>query len=116
MAESITQQRCVRCGRSWYPRSAQRPNRCPACNSPYWDRTRRSQIVEQITGIITQHPEWALEDARRVNAETGWTFDVRWGGGGGIYYSSDTDYTRVESAILSETELVRAWRMAQALR
>lgn len=31
--------RCYRCGHEWRPRK-QSPGRCPACNSPYWGRTR----------------------------------------------------------------------------
>lgn len=30
---------CKRCGHAWIPRTT-RPLRCPACNSPYWDRDR----------------------------------------------------------------------------
>ena len=32
---------CLRCGHKWHPRSDRRPDRCPKCNSPYWDRPRK---------------------------------------------------------------------------
>lgn len=32
---------CSRCGHTWSPRDmARRPQRCPSCKSPYWDRER----------------------------------------------------------------------------
>ena len=37
---TIEQLTCGRCGWEWYPRSPRRPNACPACKSPYWDRDR----------------------------------------------------------------------------
>jgi len=45
--------KCLRCGHSWTPRVAE-PRWCPACNSPYWNRPRRSSS--------TGDP---VEDARR---------------------------------------------------
>ena len=37
----IKQLKCLRCGRTWWPRSPQKPKFCPSCNSPYWDKPRR---------------------------------------------------------------------------
>ncbi len=34
--------RCLRCGHEWIPRSEARPGNCPKCNSPYWDKPRKS--------------------------------------------------------------------------
>lgn len=34
--------RCLRCSHTWYPRRPERPVVCPACNSPYWDKPRRT--------------------------------------------------------------------------
>jgi len=31
---------CLRCGWHWWPQRPARPARCPACNTPYWDRPR----------------------------------------------------------------------------
>lgn len=31
---------CKRCPHSWWPRSPERPIKCPKCGSPYWDRER----------------------------------------------------------------------------
>lgn len=30
---------CLRCGDHWVPRT-ERPVKCPACKSPYWDKPR----------------------------------------------------------------------------
>jgi len=38
---SLNQQRCYRCGKSWWPRQPRKPVRCPGCKSPYWDKPRR---------------------------------------------------------------------------
>jgi len=32
--------KCNRCGHKWFPRSPKEPERCPACNSPYWNKPR----------------------------------------------------------------------------
>jgi len=32
--------KCLRCGYQWQPR-IQHPQRCPKCNSPYWNKPRR---------------------------------------------------------------------------
>lgn len=31
---------CTRCGHTWVPRFDEPPERCPKCNSPYWNRLR----------------------------------------------------------------------------
>jgi DNA-directed RNA polymerase subunit RPC12/RpoP len=37
--------RCLRCGRSWYPRKPELPVRCPGCRSPYWQRPRPKKVT-----------------------------------------------------------------------
>lgn len=32
--------KCLRCGHTWTPRK-QNPERCPKCNSPYWNKPRK---------------------------------------------------------------------------
>ncbi len=32
--------RCLRCGHEWIPNKTEKPRLCPACHSPYWDRSR----------------------------------------------------------------------------
>ena len=34
---------CKRCGHTWHPRSVKEPKICPKCNSPYWNKERRSK-------------------------------------------------------------------------
>lgn len=31
---------CIRCSHEWRQRGDSSPERCPKCNSPYWDRLR----------------------------------------------------------------------------
>jgi NADH pyrophosphatase NudC (nudix superfamily) len=33
----------VRCGHKWWPKSPEKPRTCASCNSPYWDRLRKSE-------------------------------------------------------------------------
>ena len=34
---------CCRCGHVWRPRNIRiAPERCPKCNSPYWDKPRKT--------------------------------------------------------------------------
>jgi hypothetical protein len=33
---------CTRCHHKWLPRNSQPPKFCPGCNSPYWNKPRRS--------------------------------------------------------------------------
>ena len=42
----IYQFNCLRCAHVWWPRSYNLPRRCPACNSPYWDRPRRERKIK----------------------------------------------------------------------
>ena len=37
---------CTRCGHRWKPRNGN-PNVCPKCNSPYWNKERKYQNLEQ---------------------------------------------------------------------
>lgn len=36
----LTTLKCQRCGHAWHPRSHEAPERCPGCNSPYWNKPR----------------------------------------------------------------------------
>jgi len=40
---NITQLACLRCERSWWPKSPATPKVCPACKSPYWDTPRKER-------------------------------------------------------------------------
>jgi len=31
---------CKRCGHKWYPRTPKKPEVCPKCKSPLWDKDR----------------------------------------------------------------------------
>lgn len=33
--------KCNRCGHVWIPRKENEPERCPKCNSPYWNKKRK---------------------------------------------------------------------------
>lgn len=35
---SITGLQCGRCSHMWVPRTERRPEICPKCKTPYWDR------------------------------------------------------------------------------
>jgi hypothetical protein len=41
----LRQQVCQRCGKVWWPRTPNRPARCPGCKSPYWDQPRRLTVA-----------------------------------------------------------------------
>jgi DNA-directed RNA polymerase subunit RPC12/RpoP len=44
--------RCYRCGHSWAPLQAEsKPNVCPKCKSPYWDKPRKENLG--ATGYVT---------------------------------------------------------------
>lgn len=32
--------KCNRCDHKWWRRTPERPNWCPKCHSPYWDKQR----------------------------------------------------------------------------
>jgi len=38
--EEIPENECLRCGHKWPQRGEKKPERCPECNSPYWNRER----------------------------------------------------------------------------
>ena len=42
-SQMLAQRTCLRCGKSWWPRSQSKPKRCPGCKNPYWDRPRREK-------------------------------------------------------------------------
>jgi predicted Zn-ribbon and HTH transcriptional regulator len=41
--------KCERCGHTWLPRATTEdiPTICPKCKSPYWNKPRRGDSVEQ---------------------------------------------------------------------
>jgi hypothetical protein len=39
-AGTVPTLRCSRCEHAWHPRSQEMPERCPKCNSPYWNKPR----------------------------------------------------------------------------
>lgn len=82
---------------------------------------RQQQRIEQVSmvireNLIEQAHLLALDgkspetEAHRINTETGWSYDVRWRD---AEYINPTDWTRVESDRLSDTDLERAIRLAQ---
>lgn len=51
----LQQQVCHRCGKSWWPHSPTKPQRCPGCKSPYWDRPRRlKHTVARLQESVNQ--------------------------------------------------------------
>ena len=40
MATTIEQLHCLVCGYRWLPRTANRPVKCPECQSRKWDKTK----------------------------------------------------------------------------
>lgn len=47
MEESIKEVQCNRCGHKWIPRTFTLPDRCPKCNSPYWNKERVRKRKEE---------------------------------------------------------------------
>lgn len=41
--EHLKQQKCLRCGHTWWPRQTERPRVCPKCQSAYWDAPRKRE-------------------------------------------------------------------------
>lgn len=46
--QTIEQLRCGRCGYRWFPRSANRPVKCPECQSREWDSTDEKKDLDNI--------------------------------------------------------------------
>lgn len=46
--------KCERCGHTWIPRATTEdtPTICPKCKSPYWDKPRKADSVEQGRHIM----------------------------------------------------------------
>ena len=41
--------RCERCGHEWLPREkGQEPTVCPKCKSPYWNKPRKSEEIQNL--------------------------------------------------------------------
>ncbi|MFX0136903.1 MAG: hypothetical protein ACFFDN_24915 [Candidatus Hodarchaeota archaeon] len=47
MNYGLPTEKCKRCGHTWHPRSDKKPERCPNCNSPYWDKDYK---IEKMKG------------------------------------------------------------------
>lgn len=45
---TIEQLRCEKCGYRWLPRSANRPVKCPECQSRNWDKLDDKKTVDNI--------------------------------------------------------------------
>ena len=45
--ETIKELACNRCEHRWLPRAFKLPDRCPKCNSPYWNKPRVRKIKER---------------------------------------------------------------------
>lgn len=58
---------CLRCGWRWHPRSNKKPDRCPKCNSPYWDSPpgKAALIIENDDQDIISSNFWDSEMAVR---------------------------------------------------
>lgn len=56
----LAQRTCLRCGKTWWPRSQSKPKRCPRCKNPYWDLPRREkqpptpQTFEALTKALQE--------------------------------------------------------------
>jgi hypothetical protein len=61
-------------------------------------------LAVSIASALTSGGSYTYEDARRVNLEQGWTYELRRRKGG--------DVERVESMHLSEEQLSRSWLTA----
>ena len=51
---NIPHLKCLRCKHQWIPRSSNYPKVCPNCNSPYWDKKRRSEIMKEPKKKLTK--------------------------------------------------------------
>lgn len=82
---------------------------------------RQQQRIEQIAmtirdNLIDQADLLALDgkttetEARRINEETGWGYDVRWVD---AEYIDERSFTRVEDDHLNDADLAEAIRLAQ---
>jgi DNA-directed RNA polymerase subunit RPC12/RpoP len=50
---TIKQKTCLRCGRTWWPKTPERPRACPTCRSAYWDKERvykQRNVNKGVTG------------------------------------------------------------------
>jgi len=59
----LQEQRCHRCGKSWWPRRPLKPLRCPQCKSPYWDRPRKLKTAP--SPVVASISRAALQDSLR---------------------------------------------------
>jgi uncharacterized Zn finger protein (UPF0148 family) len=57
------QNKCYRCGWSWFPRKKDKSVICPSCKSPYWniprvnqqpDNTRITEVYDSIKAAVTE--------------------------------------------------------------
>lgn len=59
---------CKRCGHEWIPRGKTKPERCPNCNSPYWNKSYKRKIYS-ITIPISKETKEKLTSLKK-NGET----------------------------------------------
>ena len=43
---TLSELKCLRCDYKWWPRSQERPQTCPKCRSPYWDKKKTRLTVK----------------------------------------------------------------------
>lgn len=60
---------CLRCEHDWVRRNLkQLPVKCPACNSPYWDRPRQKDLATKVDGPSPfRPPSPAIEDKKPLS-------------------------------------------------
>ena len=84
-------------------------------NTNYRPRTDAEMELSQVAGILYDQmvldPDFTLTNARRINDDTGWTYDA--------HLPSQRPYigdswTRVQGAHLSDEALRDAWAIAEA--
>ena len=51
--EALAKLHCERCGEEWWPRSPEKPLRCPRCQSALWEKPRNDE--SQPEGPVVEH-------------------------------------------------------------
>jgi hypothetical protein len=51
--------KCLRCEHEWIKRKEQEPKWCPSCNSPYWNKARKTKLdtsrdIEELAPITPE--------------------------------------------------------------
>lgn len=60
----LHQHTCLRCQYAWWPRRPTKPQRCPECKSPYWDRPRR--LKPSKSAVLTSGRREGLKASVRM--------------------------------------------------